>query len=78
MSQHPELVEHLRRHSVRTDGPFTLRSGEISDFYIDARQTTFDGKGATLVDRSGGKAAGRLSILGIELVALCTLEDLGL
>ncbi len=49
MSEHPELVEHLRRHSVRTDGPFTLRSGEISDFYIDARQTTFDGMGATLV-----------------------------
>ena len=43
------LVEHLRNHSVRTDGPFTLRSGETSDWYIDARQTTFDGWGAILV-----------------------------
>ncbi len=43
------LLEHLRTHSVRTDGPFTLRSGEISDWYIDARQTTFDGWGAILV-----------------------------
>jgi len=43
------LVEHLRDHAVRTDGPFTLRSGAISDWYIDARQTTFDGAGAILV-----------------------------
>ena len=34
---------------MRTDGPFTLRSGAISDWYIDARQTTFDGAGAILV-----------------------------
>lgn len=34
---------------MRTDGPFTLRSGEVSDWYIDARQTTLDGAGATLV-----------------------------
>ncbi len=52
MSEHPELVERLKRHSVRTDKPFTLRSG--------------------------GKAAERLSLVGIEFVALCTLEDLGL
>jgi orotate phosphoribosyltransferase len=43
------LVEHLRSHAVRTDGPFTLRSGATSDWYIDARQTTFDGEGALLV-----------------------------
>lgn len=43
------LVAHLRAHSVRTDGPFTLRSGAVSDWYIDARQTTFDGAGARLV-----------------------------
>jgi orotate phosphoribosyltransferase len=43
------LIEHLREHAVRTDGPFTLRSGEVSDWYIDARQTTFDGWGAILV-----------------------------
>ena len=46
------LVEHLRNHAVRTDGPFTLRSGAISDWYIDARQTTFDGAGAILVGRA--------------------------
>jgi orotate phosphoribosyltransferase len=43
------LVEHLRAHAVRTDGPFTLRSGAVSDWYIDARQTTFDGAGAITV-----------------------------
>lgn len=44
-----QLVEHLRTHAVRTDGPFTLRSGAVSDWYIDARQTTFDGDGASAV-----------------------------
>lgn len=43
------LIEHLRIHGLRLDGPFTLRSGEISDWYLDARQTTFDGRGARLV-----------------------------
>ena len=43
------LIDHLREHSVRTDGPFTLASGEVADWYIDARQTTFDGWGAILV-----------------------------
>lgn len=53
MSRNPEflqtLVEHLNEHSVRTDGPFTLRSGIVSDWYLDARQTTFSGEGARLV-----------------------------
>jgi len=34
---------------VRVDGPFVLRSGETSDWYIDARQTTFSGVGARIV-----------------------------
>ena len=34
---------------MRTDGPFVLRSGETSDWYIDARQTTFSGEGARIV-----------------------------
>ena len=42
-------MAHLRRHAVRTDGPFTLRSGATSAWYVDARQTTFDGAGAALV-----------------------------
>jgi orotate phosphoribosyltransferase len=43
------LRDHLKSHAVRTDGPFVLRSGEASDWYIDARQTTFSGRGARLV-----------------------------
>ena len=43
------LIDHLRGRALRTDGPFTLRSGEVSDWYLDARQTTFDGEGAALV-----------------------------
>ena len=42
-------ARHLRDHAVRTDGPFVLRSGRISDWYLDARQTTFSGEGARLV-----------------------------
>ena len=42
-------ARHLRRHAVRTDGPFTLRSGRVSSWYLDARQTTFSGEGARLV-----------------------------
>ena len=44
-----QLVEHLKTHAVRTDGPFTLRSGEVSDWYVDVRQTSFDGDGAVTV-----------------------------
>lgn len=43
------LLAHLRQRAIRTDGPFTLRSGAVSDWYIDARQTTFDGEGARLL-----------------------------
>ncbi len=43
------LLAHLTEHALRTDGPFTLRSGAIADWYMDARQTTFDGEGARLV-----------------------------
>ncbi len=44
-----QLISHLRSHAVRTDGPFILRSGATSDWYLDARQTTFSGRGARLV-----------------------------
>lgn len=43
------LLDHLLSHALRTDGPFTLRSGQTSPWYLDARQTTFDGRGARLV-----------------------------
>jgi len=43
------LIAHLRANALRTDGPFTLRSGAESSWYLDARQTTFSGEGALLV-----------------------------
>ena len=46
------LVQHLKMYSLRTDGPFTLRSGAVSDWYLDARQTTFAGDGAWAVGRA--------------------------
>ena len=47
-----DFLEHLRTHALHTRGPFTLRSGAVSDWYLDARQTTFDGAGAILVARA--------------------------
>jgi orotate phosphoribosyltransferase len=44
-----DLLSYLRERSLRTDGPFLLRSGAFSDWYLDARRTTFDGVGARLV-----------------------------
>ena len=46
------LVQHLKTRSLRTDGPFTLRSGAVSEWYLDARQTTFAGDGAWAVGRA--------------------------
>ena len=46
------LIQHLKAHSLRTDGSFTLRSGAVSDWYLDARQTTFAGEGAWAVGRA--------------------------
>lgn len=43
------LIDHLRHNALRTDGPFVLRSGAVSDWYLDARQTTYSGEGARLV-----------------------------
>ncbi len=43
------LIDHLKRHALRTDGPFTLRSGAVSSWYVDGRRTTFDGTGARIV-----------------------------
>ena len=49
MSARLALIEHLRHYSLRTDGPFTLASGRVADWYMDARQTTFSGEGSRLV-----------------------------
>jgi orotate phosphoribosyltransferase len=58
------LIDHLTANALRTDGPFTLRSGAVSDWYIDARQTTFDGTGANHV------GAAVLSVLNPEVEAV--------
>lgn len=43
------LIDHLRKHALFTDGPYTLRSGAVSDWYLDARRTTMSGDGAHVV-----------------------------
>jgi orotate phosphoribosyltransferase len=58
------LIDHLVNNALRTDGPFTLASGGVSDWYIDARQTTFDGFGARHV---GGAV---LEVLKPEVMAV--------
>ena len=57
-------MSHLKEHSLRTDGPFTLRSGATSSWYLDARKTTFDGEGALAV----GEAV--LDVLDRDAVAV--------
>ena len=63
-----EAVGRLRdviiEKAIRTDGPFTLSSGGVSDWYLDLRQVTFDGAGARLV---GACVA---SVLHAEAVAV--------
>jgi orotate phosphoribosyltransferase len=58
------LIDHLRAHALRTDGPFTLASGEVSPWYLDGRQTTYDGEGARRV------AACVLEVLATSVVGL--------
>lgn len=72
------LVAHLMEFAVRTDGPFTLRSGDTSSWYIDARQTTFSGVGARLVGEAvlaevpdGVDAVGGMT-MGADPIAVAT------
>ena len=72
------LIEHLRNHALRTDGPFTLRSGAVSSWYLDARQTTFSGEGAWLVGAAvldvldtGAGAVGGMT-MGADPIAMAT------
>ena len=58
------LIDHIGAYSFRTDGPYTLASGQTADWYIDARHTTFSGAGAELV------AAAMMEILDEEVKAL--------
>ena len=73
-----DLVSHLKDHALRTDGPFTLRSGAQSSWYLDARQTTFDGAGARAVGEAvfevldpRVKAAGGMT-MGADPIAVST------
>ncbi|MGZ5382964.1 MAG: orotate phosphoribosyltransferase [Acidimicrobiia bacterium] len=72
------VVEHLRAHALRTDGPFQLRSGAVSSWYLDARQTTFDGAGARAVGAAvlevlyeGVQAVGGMT-MGADPIAVAT------
>lgn len=72
------LIDHLTHYAVRTDGPFTLRSGAVSDWYIDARQTTFSGEGARLCGAAvleeipeGVDAVGGMT-MGADPIAIAT------
>ena len=47
---HAQLLGLLRDLSVRR-GTFTLASGRQSDFYVDARQTALNARGAFLIGR---------------------------
>jgi orotate phosphoribosyltransferase len=44
-----ELVAHLQANGLYTEGPYRLSSGLESGWYVDGRQTTFDGAGARIV-----------------------------
>jgi orotate phosphoribosyltransferase len=57
------LIEHLRTHALLTGGRYTLSSGAVSNWYLDARQTTMSGEGAHIV----GKAV--LDVLDPEVQA---------
>lgn len=46
-----ELIAHLKAHGLHTDGPYKLSSGLESGWYLDGRQTTYDGAGAAVVGR---------------------------
>ncbi len=44
-----ELIQHLQANGLYTEGPYRLSSGVESSWYLDGRQTTFDGAGARIV-----------------------------
>ncbi|HEX7099074.1 MAG TPA: orotate phosphoribosyltransferase [Acidimicrobiia bacterium] len=77
------LIDHLRTHSLRTDGPFRLASGAVADWYMDARQTTFSGSGSVLVAEAvlevldpGVEAVGGMT-MGADPIAVATATHSG-
>jgi len=73
-----ELVAHLCANGLYTEGPYRLSSGLESGWYIDGRQTTFDGAGARIVaacvlevlDESADAAGGMT--MGADPIAVAT------
>jgi orotate phosphoribosyltransferase len=57
------LIDHLQKHAVRT-GDFVLKSGQRSDWFIDAKQTTCRPDGMLLV------ADALLAVLPDDITAL--------
>jgi orotate phosphoribosyltransferase len=43
------LIEHLQAHAVRTDGPYELKSGRWSPWFLDAKQTACRPEGIALI-----------------------------
>lgn len=89
MTLREELKHHILEHSFQR-GEFTLSSGKKSDYYINGKLTTLDGRGAYLVarvflammaddipDAVGGLTLGADPIVGAVL-GLAGLEDLSL
>jgi len=89
MTKRDELMAHILEHSLRT-GEFTLSSGKKSNYYINGKLTTLDGRGAYLVarvflamiaddvpDAVGGLTLGADPIVG-AMLGLAGLEDLPL
>jgi orotate phosphoribosyltransferase len=65
-----ELRQLLLQKSV-CQGEFTLASGAKSDFYVDARVTTLDPRGATLVGKVGWKLVRKIAAeLGVRVDAV--------
>ena len=66
MTERQRLIKLLSERSVKT-GRFTLASGKISDFYIDARVTTMSPEGLALI---GPLAIQIFKSAGWELAAI--------
>jgi orotate phosphoribosyltransferase len=87
MNTREELMSRLIEQSLRT-GEFTLASGRKSNYYINGKLTTLEGRGAYLIarvfmamiaddvpDAVGGLTLGADPIVG-AMLALAGMEDL--
>jgi orotate phosphoribosyltransferase len=87
MNAREELLDHVVEHALRT-GDFTLASGKKSNYYVNGKLSTLEGRGAYLnarvilamigddvPDAIGGLTLGADPIVG-SVLALAGLEDL--